>query len=241
MKIRCSLAWTLCVCLCLTLSPRAVQAQATATATTGAGATATASGSGATATASPTTNLSSIITSVPVLSITSTGASTTTVPSTSNPFAATYANPLYLGQPSLYATNFGQLAKQTGNFGKGQYLNAATLNASATGSTTTNAGTGFSTQPTPRNPSYITILGPDLPRSLHVSSQLSSDLKAMIARSSYIRDTNAIQLEVVDGIVILRGQVGSDRERRTAEGLMRLTPGVQGVQNELQIPGIAKN
>jgi osmotically-inducible protein OsmY len=37
--------------------------------------------------------------------------------------------------------------------------------------------------------------------------------------------------------VVLRGSVRDDHERRLAEALVRLTPGVRAVRNELTAPG----
>jgi osmotically-inducible protein OsmY len=40
-----------------------------------------------------------------------------------------------------------------------------------------------------------------------------------------------------DSIVVLRGTVTSDDDRRLAEGIVRLEPGVRVVRNELQLAG----
>jgi BON domain len=40
----------------------------------------------------------------------------------------------------------------------------------------------------------------------------------------------------LEQVVILRGKVGSDYERRQAQLLIQFTPGVKFVQNELEIP-----
>ena len=37
------------------------------------------------------------------------------------------------------------------------------------------------------------------------------------------------------GVVVLTGQVENARERRLVEGMVRLTPGVLEVRNELQV------
>jgi osmotically-inducible protein OsmY len=39
---------------------------------------------------------------------------------------------------------------------------------------------------------------------------------------------------VEDKVVTIRGKVASDDERRLAEGLLRLAPGVRAVKNELE-------
>ena len=118
----------------------------------------------------------------------------------------------------------------------GLYLNAATNSTSTTGSTTTNAGLGFSTQPTPRSPAYYTVLGEGLTPKAYAPGTVSAELKQKFANSSYFKKGDAIQVEVAgNGVVLLRGQVASESERIRAEGMIRVTPGVNEVQNELQV------
>jgi hypothetical protein len=252
MNIRRWTGWALSAGVGLILSPLALQAQSTSTTTTtGTSSTSTASTSsaGGTATSSGVTSQAAVpldsstrlIIPVPVLSIAGTGVSATTIPSTSNSFGTSYVSPLSLGLPSIYTNTFGPPTKYPGGFAKGLYLNAPTTNNSSAASTTTNAGTGFSTQPTPRNPAYYTVLASDIPTKIYAPSKLNADLNAMFAKSTHFKDPQAIQVQVVDGIVLLRGQVASERERDRAEGLLRLTPGVRGVQNELQIAVTARN
>ena len=47
---------------------------------------------------------------------------------------------------------------------------------------------------------------------------------------------STVRVEVVGTTVILRGRVADEDERRLVEGMVRLEPGVQVVQNELTIP-----
>jgi len=243
MKIRRRAAWVLSIGLSLALTPSGLQAQGTATTgngtssttatgTGGTGGTSSAVGTAAVNLAAPT----NLIVPVPILAITNTGSSATTTPSTSNPFYYTYANPSSLGMPSIYATNLGPPTKYTGTMGKGLYLNAATTSSSTTGSTTTNAGVGFSTQPTPRSPAYYTVLGEGLTPKAYAAGNVSAELKQKFAASSYFKKGDAIQVQVAsNGVVLLRGQVASESERIRAEGMIRITPGVNDVQNELQV------
>jgi hypothetical protein len=243
MKIRRRAVWLLSVSLSLALTPSGLFAQGTATTgngtssttatgTGGTGGTSSAVGTAAVNLAAPT----NLIVPVPILAITSTGSSATTTPSTSNPFYYTYVNPSSLGKPSLYATNLGPPTKYQGSLGVGLYLNAATTSTSSTGSTTTNAGVGFSTQPTPRSPSYYTVLGEGLTPKAYSASNVSAELKQKFAGSSYFKKGDAIQVEVAsNGVVLLRGQVASESERIRAEGMIRITRGVNDVRNELQI------
>ena len=57
----------------------------------------------------------------------------------------------------------------------------------------------------------------------------------MIARSSSLASARSIQVLVDGGVVLLRGRVNDERERRLAENLVWLTPGVGEVRNELQV------
>jgi hypothetical protein len=59
------------------------------------------------------------------------------------------------------------------------------------------------------------------------------EVRAVIARSTALSRPGNIQVDVEGQTVILKGKVPSDEERRLAEGLIRLTPGVRTVRNEL--------
>ena len=67
-------------------------------------------------------------------------------------------------------------------------------------------------------------------------SQLQADLRATLDRSTAIKNAKGIQVQVEGQTAVLRGTVGDEDERRMAEGLVRLTPGVRQVRNELQVP-----
>jgi hypothetical protein len=247
MKIRRGAAWVLGVGLSLALAPAGLQAQATTgngtSSTAGAGGTgggggAAAGGSSAVATSAVNISQSTgLVQPMPILAITNSGASTSTTPSTSNPFYYTYGNPSSLGLPSIYATNLGPPTKYTATMGVGLYLNAATNSTSGAGSTTTNAGVGFSTQPTPRAPSYFTVLGEGLAPRQYSSKKLATDLNQRFANadSKYFNSRDKIRVDVADGVVLLRGQVASESERIRAEGWVRITQGVNDVQNLLQV------
>jgi hypothetical protein len=59
------------------------------------------------------------------------------------------------------------------------------------------------------------------------------EVRAVIARSTSLSRPGNIQVEMEGQTVILKGKVPSEDERRLAEGLIRLTPGVRAVRNEL--------
>jgi hypothetical protein len=153
--------------------------------------------------------------------------------------ANTYANPYSLGMPSKYASNLGPPSKYQATMGQGLYINNSTTTASTTGSTTTNAGQGFNTMPTPRSPSYSTVLGGGLKARQYDSSKVAEELKAKFARSTAFQNNKAIQIQVAKGIVTLSGQVADDEERIRAESLVRMAMGVEDVQNNLQVTTVA--
>jgi osmotically-inducible protein OsmY len=57
----------------------------------------------------------------------------------------------------------------------------------------------------------------------------------MLVSSSYLKKIRNLDLSVDSGAVTLRGEVGTARERRLVEGMVRLTPGVREVRNELTV------
>jgi hypothetical protein len=62
------------------------------------------------------------------------------------------------------------------------------------------------------------------------------DLQKVIGGSTSLPSRENINVTLgTDGVVVLRGTVGSERERRLAETKLRLSPGVREVRNELQM------
>lgn len=66
--------------------------------------------------------------------------------------------------------------------------------------------------------------------------QRQLNLEAVLARSTTLGTRN-IRVEVDGNAVILRGSVADPADRRRAENLLRLTPGVRLVKNELTVTG----
>jgi hypothetical protein len=168
------------------------------------------------------------------------GSGSTAIPATSDPYASTYANPLYMGL-SQVSTSFSRSSTggattgtttQTG-FAQPVYT-ASTAVASPTnvGASNINNG-GFSSLSAPKAPAYRTMLSEDLPLAVHSPVQVQSDIIRSIANSPFIRDPKGIFLAVDGSTVLLKGQVASEKERRVVEGVVRLTPGVRDVVNEL--------
>ncbi len=62
-----------------------------------------------------------------------------------------------------------------------------------------------------------------------------TQVQSVITRSSAFAANRDIQVNTEGQVVVLQGAVGTDRERQLAEALLRLTPGVRDVRNELQV------
>lgn len=244
MKLRSCLALLVATGLLGALTPAVVVAQTTTT-TTGGGTTGGGGGggggigsggggigSGAGIGTSGTT----------VKAPTGSAGSTTSIPSSSNPFVRSYINPLSLGMPSVYAnTTATAPAKPAGSFGKGLYLTTTpSASAGGVGSATGNTAS-FSTIGIPRTPYYSTTLSDEIPFVNHSMPMLQANVKAVIERSSFLKQKENIQVAIDGNVVVLTGQVTSEKQRRLVEGMLRMTPGVREIQNDLIVNTTAKN
>lgn len=127
----------------------------------------------------------------------------------------------------------GGLGAAGGGFGgAGGLGGAAGLGGGTAASLSYGSPIFFSTFGSSRASTYITTLGFTPPKI--APGRLQSDLQQVAARSEFMTSRN-IQLAHEDGTVVLRGQVADERERRLAEGIVRLTPGVRSLRNELVV------
>jgi len=69
-------------------------------------------------------------------------------------------------------------------------------------------------------------------RSPQVARQ---DLQQILAHSSSLPSKDHIQVAAQGEVIVLRGAVADDHERQLAELLIRLSPGVHDVRNDLQV------
>jgi hypothetical protein len=183
------------------------------------------------------------------------GVGTTQVGSTS-PFGRYYGNPLAAGVATSgtgvsasQASKYYRAFPTTLSFGTPIYGTTGTAGVTRTGvGGTTGLGTfgaggtlsasittfaGASSAGIRRAPAYITEPVFDVPRRPR-GEAIRGDLQAIIDRSSRLPSRSRIRV-VTDGeVIILRGQVRDQRERRLAEAVIRLTPGVREVRNELK-------
>jgi hypothetical protein len=193
-------------------------------------------GGGGTASTGTTQTLT---TSTTMYSASSGAGSATSIPSNSNFMANTMVNPYSLGLPTTYSTKFGPqntITSSGGPKGKFTYLFVAPpTTTTTTATTTTTTANGFNTYGIPRNPAYSTVLSPKIPLMQVPTARVQTDLRDLFSRSSQL-ESKGIQIDVQDNVVVLKGNVVSEDERRIAEGMARMTPGVIDVRNELVAP-----
>jgi osmotically-inducible protein OsmY len=237
MKSRRLLLLAVGTCLLFALSPAVGLAQTGAPGGGGPGGGAPGGGAPGGSGTPGSTTTTQTKTAVTVQTVTSGTGSATGIPSNSNPFVSTYGDYMSWGNPTKYATTFGPLAKPTVTFGKGIYTTTATTTSSAAAAAATQAN-GFTTTGIVRNPQYSTVLSDEIPMVIHTAEKLQADLRAVIDRSSYVKNKGAIQINISENAVHLVGQVATEKEYRLVEGMVRTTPGVSGyrdVKNELRI------
>jgi hypothetical protein len=184
-------------------------------------------------------NSTNQVTTSAMLSMTSGAGSATTWPSNANPFVQTYIDPLSVGLPSKFATQVG-IAKPTGTFNKPLFTATTSTGTGAGTPTTTTQKMGFTTYGTPRAPLYATVLSDDVPLVQFRSEDIFNSVRGVIERSTYVPSKANIQVTVQGTTVQLQGQVASDKERRLVEGMVRTTPGVRDVVNQLTVAGLPK-
>ena len=164
--------------------------------------------------------------------------------STTNPFASTYANPLSAGLP----TNSG--TSSTGPaFGSPLYGKTVVPNLQSTGST---GGLSSSTSMTnmvgassvgvKRSLPYQAVYGPVAwPAAPATSStaplKARADLQDMLGQSASLPSRAGIKVLTNGSAVVLQGKVTDHHERQLAEAIVRLSPGVYDVHNELAVGG----
>lgn len=165
---------------------------------------------------------------------TSLGASHGVAPS--NPFGAYYANPFAAGLTgratrAVFGSPLYQITTTTtSNLGLGG-LSPGT-GAIRSGGLGTGLGAS-SNSTTRRSPSYSATVA--FPHRAAVPSRIVTDLQAMLTRSSALSNSPNIKVSVDGNTVVLQGQAADEHDRRLAEGMVRLTPGVHDVRNELQV------
>jgi hypothetical protein len=154
-----------------------------------------------------------------------------------------YGNPLAIGVPTTSSVGSQYLRNYPTTLTFGTPLYGSANVSTTTNRSTTNAyGTALTTQASPysgasssgirRAPQYIAEPVFDrMPRPS--ASAMQANLQAIIARSSRLPSRNNVSVSMEGPVVVLRGQVRDERERRLTEGVVRMEPGVREVRNLL--------
>jgi hypothetical protein len=170
--------------------------------------------------------------------MTTTGGSSTTAPTTSNPFQKTYINPYAVG---IAAGNTTGTTTATKGFGQAVLFVATTTSKTSSLSTMTtvnsNSGQGFTTLTLPKSIQYSTSLSEDVPLVAHVPSAMQAKLAGILARSTMLSDRGQIRVGVQGDVVVLTGRASKDSQRGLAERIVRTEPGVTQVLNQIQVTG----
>jgi hypothetical protein len=200
---------------------------------------------------SSTTQLASLASTPTITAPTSSGGNTGNSLSTSNFLANYYANPYYQGILSNAQSNnnspggFGTvLFSGSGSSGGGGQIGYAGTSGGATAGRGTTGGGGKGTSgnqqpgvvvPPPVAISFRTRLDPSFDAPPIVLTELQMTIARDIAHSRDVSNPGSIQVSTeAGGIVVLRGNVKDAREAKIIEGMVRVTPGVHGVKNELK-------
>jgi hypothetical protein len=152
----------------------------------------------------------------------------------SNIFSGYYANPYYQGRisagNSLAPGGFGAPLYGTGT--GAVRSGGTTRGATGTrGNTSTQSGIIIPLQVQMAYTAEMRFAAAPV-----APAALTADLRGALTGTSMISNAKGIQIEIDAGNnVILRGTVADDDERRLAEGLVRVTPGVRGIKNELTV------
>jgi len=159
-----------------------------------------------------------------------------------SPLGRYYGNPLYNGLAAGQTSS----ASATGS----KYLRASPVpvsfsnvlyNTATTTRSPTQGQTGIGTSPYSgatssglrRAPGYVTEPVFDMPDRPTLTT-MRPELQAVVSRATRLPSRDRIQVLTDGDTVVLRGQVRDERERRLAEAMIRLSPGVRLVRNELE-------
>jgi hypothetical protein len=187
-------------------------------------------------------------------SIALTGMAASGAINTSNQLGTWFANPYYLGT----WTNNTKVNNLPGGFGSALYPYTGPAGGTTTGRGGVGGGglagqagragaTGSINDPNiggqivalPRQIAYSAVVRFNTPASAPAPAQLLTDLRGAVDRTptAMLANPAAVQFQVDGRAVTLRGAVKDEDEARLVEGMVRLTPGVGLIRNELTYPG----
>ena len=154
----------------------------------------------------------------------------------SNFLAPSFANPYYQGVLAKARTG----TTNPGGFGDLTFGTATGATATPGGARGGTTGTGQTTDPggqlvtLPRQIAYPAQL--KFAVAPIVAPRLQADLRGLLDRAPSLANPAGVQVQVDGNMVVLRGAVKDGDEARLVEGLVRLTPGVGRIANELTYP-----
>ncbi|HYV34675.1 MAG TPA: BON domain-containing protein [Gemmataceae bacterium] len=193
--------------------------------------------------------------------VTSTSSGGTSPINKNNSFNAYYSNPLAAGygpNVTLKPANSVNVAgsdtmANTRVTGKGLFgvaMIASTTTSGTTGKGGAAGGTGgtgstsstnayASTMGVKRAPSYYTVVGPTFGNVRPVQPmQIQGELQTTLRDSSFLTSGKNLNVSVTDNqVVVLTGVVATAEEKQLAESLVRMTPNVYFVRNEITVAG----
>jgi hypothetical protein len=159
-----------------------------------------------------------------------------------------YVNPFSMGMPGTNnapatSSSFGQaLYNSSGTAGGRGGRGGTTYGTTGVGnitrgtSTSTNTGSNFSGVSTigvRRAPQYTTGLAQDIPMAAAPPPRMQVEVQQVLGNSSRLPSRGSVQVTMDGSVVVLTGSVADEREKRLAEAMARMTPGVREVRNEL--------
>jgi hypothetical protein len=155
--------------------------------------------------------------------------------SQSNWLGPYYANPLAAG---LGTTKSGNNVRGRTSFTSPLYTATTTTTTGITGrgvtaGITTGGGAASQLQTGRRAPTYSAAIG--FKYRPVASSRVMDDAAAALARSSSLEASRGIKVAMDGSTLVLRGEAADDHDSRLAEALVRMTPGVHDVRNELRL------
>jgi hypothetical protein len=180
------------------------------------------------------------------------GTNSTITVSRADPFYSYYNNALGFGVAPSTVNNANQLnssslspSRSSVTFGQPTYGTALTTTTSTTGRLgAAGASTAAATplggyppaaggSPVSKAPAYTVAIG--FPTRPVPAGKMQVDLSRMLSRSTSLGADRRIAVATDGDVIVLRGLVSNDNDRRLAEAMVRLTPGVHDVRNEIQV------
>jgi hypothetical protein len=156
--------------------------------------------------------------------------------STTSPFGQYWGNPYAAGLPNTSPTATQYLRKfpVALNFGSALYnLNPTTITATqGTATIVSSRFAGPQGLGLRRAPAYVTMAVFDYNPAPPAAAL--TEARAVIARSSRLPSRGNVRVTLDGNVFVLRGDVRDTRELQLVEAVLRLTPGVRAVRNELR-------